>query len=46
MGQPCSSDGLCDADNGPGPAEGLLNPFAVFDRQGAALMPGRSGIGC
>lgn len=37
-------DGLCHSADGLGPTESLLDPFAVPDRHGIALVPGRSGI--
>lgn len=39
-------DGLGHAADGLGPAEGLLDAFAVLDRQGIALVPGGAAVNC
>jgi hypothetical protein len=39
-----SVDGLGHAADGFGPAESLFDPFAVFDRQGVTLVPGRAAV--
>jgi hypothetical protein len=37
-------DGLAHAADGPGPAESLFDPFAVFDRQGVTCVPGGAAV--
>src|SRR3990167_3618982 len=37
-------NGLGHSADGFGPAESLFDPFAVFDRQGVTLVPGRAAV--